>query len=96
MEKTSQTAVWITDESVVDILFPEKQQNCPKLCDRYDPDWIPNHNLGYDKCDSFEKLQADLEAAARWKRVVAENYKRLREEIEAKRQTKMVIQEKRS
>ena len=28
VEKTSQTAFWITDESVVDILSPEKQQNC--------------------------------------------------------------------
>ena len=63
-----------------------------KLCDRYDPDWIPTHNLGHDKCDSFEKLQADLEAAAKrdkrardreMKRVVVENYKRRREEIEA-------------
>ena len=33
-----------------------------KLCDRYDPDWIPTQNLGHDKCDSVEKLQADLEA----------------------------------
>ena len=66
-----------------------------KLGDRYDPDWIPTQNLGHDKCDSVEKLQADLEAAAKrderardreMKRVVAENEKRLREEIEAKRQ----------
>ena len=28
VEKTSQTAFWITDESMVDILSPEKQQSC--------------------------------------------------------------------
>lgn len=75
-----------------------------KLFDRYDPDWIPTQNLGHDKCDSVEKIQADLEAAAKrdkrsrdpeMKCVVAENEKRLREEIEAKRQ-KLVNQEKRS
>ena len=66
-----------------------------KLGDRYDPDWFPTQNLGHDKCDSVEKLQADLEAAAKrderardreMKCVVAENEKWLREEIEAKRQ----------
>ena len=36
-----------------------------KLWDRYDPDWIPTQNLGHAKCDSAEKLQADLEAAAK-------------------------------
>lgn len=75
-----------------------------KLFDRYDPDWIPTQNLGHDKCDSVEKIQAHLEAAAKrdkrsrdpeMKCVVAENEKRLREEIEAKRQ-KLVNQEKRS
>ena len=66
-----------------------------KLWDRYDPDWIPTQNLGHNKCDAAEKLQADLEAAGKrdervrdreMKRVAAENEKRLREEIEAKRQ----------
>ena len=57
-----------------------------KLWDRYDPDWIPTQNLGHNKCDAAEKLQADLEAAGkrdervrdREKRVAAENEKRLR------------------
>ena len=66
-----------------------------KLWDRYDPDWIPTQNLGHNKCDATEKLQADLEAAGKqdervrdheMNRVAAENEKRLREEIEAKRQ----------
>ncbi|PFX16143.1 hypothetical protein AWC38_SpisGene19597 [Stylophora pistillata] len=66
-----------------------------KVWDRYDPDWIPTQNLGHNKCDAAEKLQADLEAAGKrdervrdreMKRVAAENEKRLREEIEAKRQ----------
>ena len=66
-----------------------------KLWDRYDPDWIPTQNLGHKKCDAAEKLQADLEAAGKrdervrdreMKRVAAEKEKRLREEIEAKRQ----------
>ena len=66
-----------------------------KLWDRYDPDWIPTQNLGHNKCDATEKLQADLEAAGKqdervrdheMKRVAAENEKQLREEIEAKRQ----------
>lgn len=34
-----------------------------KLWDRYDPDWVPNQSLGHEKCDSSEKLQADLAAA---------------------------------
>ncbi|PFX25495.1 hypothetical protein AWC38_SpisGene9882 [Stylophora pistillata] len=66
-----------------------------KLCDRYYPGWIPTQNLDHDKCDSVEKLQADLETAAKrdqrardreMKRIVAENEERLMEEIEAKRQ----------
>ena len=66
-----------------------------KLWDRYNSNWIPTQNIGHDKCDSVEKLPADLEAAAKrderardreMKRVVAENEKRLREEIAAKRQ----------
>ena len=53
-----------------------------KLWDRYDPDWIPTQNLGHNKCDAAEKLQADLEAAGKrdkrvrdheMKRVAAEN-----------------------
>ena len=65
-----------------------------KLWDRYDPDWIPTQNLGHNKCDATEKLQADLKAAGKqdervrdheMKRVAAENEKQLREEIEAKR-----------
>ena len=57
-----------------------------KLWDRYDPDWIPTQNLGHNKCDAAEKLQADLEARcdSEMKRVAAENEKRLREEIKAK------------
>ena len=64
-----------------------------KLWDRYNPDWISTQNLGHNKCDAAEKLQADLEAAGKrderlrdreMKRVAAENEKRLREEIEAK------------
>ena len=46
-----------------------------KLWDRYDPDWVPTQNLGHDKYDSAEKLQAD-----------SEEERRLREEIEAKKQ----------
>ena len=66
-----------------------------KLWDRYDPDWVPTQNLGHEKCDSAEKLQADLEAAAKrderardreLKRVAAEQERRLREEIESKKQ----------
>jgi len=36
-----------------------------KLWDRYDPDWVPTQNLGHEQCDSAEKLQASLEAAAK-------------------------------
>ena len=77
---------------MVDILSPEKQQNCVMGTTQTE---IPTQNLGHDKCDSVEKLEADLEAAAKrdqrakdreMKRTVAENEKRLREEIEAKRQ----------
>ena len=31
-----------------------------KLWDMYDPDWILTQNLGHNKCDAAEKLQADL------------------------------------
>ena len=56
--------------------------------------WTTLQNLGHNKCDAAEKLQADLEAARKrdervrdreMKRVATENEKRLREEIEAKR-----------
>ena len=65
-----------------------------KLWDRYDPDWVPTQNLGHDKYDSAEKLQADSEVAAkrderardRERKRVAEEERRLREEIEAKKQ----------
>ena len=36
-----------------------------KLWNRYDPDLIPTQNLGHQKCGSVEKLQADLEVAAK-------------------------------
>ena len=63
-----------------------------KQWDRYDSDWIPIQNLGHNKCDAAEKLQADLEAAGKrdervrdreMKSIAAENEMRLREEIEA-------------
>ena len=65
-----------------------------KLWDRYDPDWVPTQNLGHDKYDSAEKLQADSEVALRRderardreRKRVAEGERRLREEIEAKKQ----------
>ena len=69
-------------ESVANILFPEKRQNCGI-------DWVPTQNLGHEKRDSAEKLQANLQAAAKrdergrdreLKRIAAE-HERLREEI---------------
>ncbi|RMX51852.1 hypothetical protein pdam_00018471 [Pocillopora damicornis] len=67
-----------------------------KLWNRYDPDLIPTQNLGHQKCGSVEKLQANLEAAAKrdcerardreLKRVAGERERQLWEEIESKKQ----------
>ena len=66
-----------------------------KLWDRYDPDLVPTQNLGHQKCGSVEKLQADLEVAAKrderargreLKRVAGERERQLWEEIESKKQ----------
>ena len=66
-----------------------------KLWDRYDPDLLPTQNLGHQKCGSVEKLQADLEVAAKrderargreLKRVAGERERQLWEEIESKKQ----------
>ncbi len=66
-----------------------------KLWDRYDPDWIPTQNLGHNKFDSAQEIQVELEAAAKrderardreLKRVATERERRLREEINAKKQ----------
>ena len=56
---------------------------------------VPTQNLGHQKCGSVEKLQADLEVAAKrderargreLKRVAGERERQLREEIESKKQ----------
>ena len=57
---------------------------------------IPTQNLGHQKCGSVEKLQANLEAAAKrdcerardreLKRVAGERERELWEEIESKKQ----------
>ena len=56
---------------------------------------VPTQNLGHQKCGSVEKLQADLEVAAKrderargreLKRVAGERERQLWEEIESKKQ----------
>ena len=81
-----------TTGSVVNILSPEKRLNCGIVTIQI---WFRPENLGHQKCGSVEKLQADLEVAAKrderargreLKRVAGERERQLWEEIESKKQ----------